>query len=149
MKKYLLIVLCFLILTGCNKKESSIEEDDLNINDTNEEIIVDTYVDDNPIKVGLYKDGKLLNEYNTTLVDGTDIAVFDVYFTNEENVDSTNTKYNFKKYYSMYEDIDNYKIGFFVSFDTVDNHYEQQWMSLMMRQFYHQLNYVWLVEQVI
>ena len=72
MKKLILIILCLFLTIGCNKK------DDI-VNDNNEENkqevtkVEDTYIDDNPIKVGLYMDGKLINEYNTTIVDGEDI----------------------------------------------------------------------------
>ena len=65
MKKLILIILCLFLTIGCNKK------DDI-VNDNNEENkqevtkVEDTYIDDNPIKVGLYMDGKLINEYNTT-----------------------------------------------------------------------------------
>ena len=123
MKKLILIILCLFLTVGCTKKEdivnSNIEEDKPEVTQVEE-----PYIDNNPIKVGLYMNGKLINEYNTTLVDGTDIASFDVYFTDIEDVGSSNTKNNFNKYYQMYNDIEKYKIGYFVSFDTKDNHYE-------------------------
>ena len=124
MKKYLLIIICLFLTVGCTKREEVVNDD--NNEETKEEVIVveDKYIDDNPIKLGLYINGKLINEYNTTLVDGTDIASFDVYFTNIEDVGSNNTKNNFNKYYKMYDNIDNYKIGYFVSFETTDKHYE-------------------------
>ena len=122
MKKYLLILLCLFIATGCTKKE--------NVNKEKEDIVkeeekVETYKDDNPIKVGLYKDGKLITSYDTVFKDQQDLASFQVYFTNEETIDEGDTKTTFNKYYNEYQNIDNYKIGYEVSFDANDKHYDK------------------------
>jgi len=119
MKKYLLLIIIVLLITGCTfNKENDIKEV------SNEPDItpkpVDTYKDDNPIEVGLYMNGKLVHEYETKIVDEEDIASFDVYFTNEEDVGSSSTKKNFNKYYNNYENIDKYKIGYYISFETAD-----------------------------
>ena len=124
MKKGLLIILCIFLLVGCtNQKEEN--KVDIIENTTVIDEPVETYKDDNPIKVGLYIDGKLLNELNKEFIDSQDLAVFDVYFTDEENVGTGSTKYLFNKYYNNYENIDNYKIGFEVSFDADNKHYEK------------------------
>ena len=118
-------MIVLLLLTGCSLNKS--KEDDNNIN-LEPDIIEDTndvYEDDNPIKVGLYNNGKLVTEYRTKFVNGRDIGSFDIYFTDIQDVGSTNTKYNFKKYYNNYNDIDNYKIGFYISFEANNEHYEK------------------------
>ena len=124
MKKYIVLLLMAFLLTGCGKK---VENTIIEVDDQEDEPqkVVETYVDDNPIKVGLYMNGKKVSEYTNRFMDDKDIASFDVYFTDLDDVGSSNTKSNFKKYYNNYENIDNYKIGFFVSFDTKDKHYEK------------------------
>ena len=108
MKKYLLILLCLFILTGCKKEEPVPVEP---TNKEEEPVVIepeeDKYEDDNPIKVGLYLNGKLMTEYNKRLTNGEDIASFDVYFTNEPDVGGSNTKANFNKYYNNYQNISN------------------------------------------
>ena len=119
LKYSLLIGLCF-ILIGCQDKEVD-----------NKEVVSPTptiepsptpipYIDTNPVKVGLYQDGKLVKELSATIRDDLDIASFDVYFTNEENVYSSNTKSNFKKYSQEYTDSNKYKIGFYIKFMVGD-----------------------------
>ena len=118
MKKIFLILMIF-VLCSCNSKV----DEPISVDDKEEEIIVPTvpeYVDDNPITVGLYQDGKLVKDVSAPIVNDLDIGSFDVYFTNLENVGSTNTKANFKKYYNTYENIDKYKIGFYISFNVGD-----------------------------
>ena len=100
MKKLILIILCLFLTIGCTKKEDDVNS---NIEEDKPEVpqVEDTYIDNNPIKVGLYMNGKLINEYNTKIVDGEDIASFDVYFTDIEDAGSSNTKNNFNKYYQI------------------------------------------------
>ena len=126
MKKYIVIVLCLFLLVGCSKKEEIVND---NIEEKGEETITeepkDEYIDDNPIKVGLYMNGKLMNEYNKSFIANADIASFDVYFTNETDVGSSNTKNNFNKYYQNYSGIEKYKIGYYVSFEADGKKHEK------------------------
>ena len=126
MKKYLLLIwICFFIIGCSNTKEKRLEEKKVinNIEEEKKEVELPKepeYKDENPVIVGLYQNKKLIDTLNTTIKDGTDIASFDVYFTNDKEVSSTNTKVNFNKYASNYEDVNKYKIGFQISF-SVDN----------------------------
>ena len=122
MKKYLVLLILLFIITGCANEEKEVVEEPKTEPTT---IPVPAYTDDNPIKVGLYIKGKLISEYTTSYANDKDIVSMDVYFTDENDVGSSNTKYNFKKYYNNYEDIDKYKIGFYVSFETGDKHNEK------------------------
>ncbi len=130
------------MVCGCAKKE---EEVVIPNQEPVEDIEpVDTYEDDNPITVGLYMDGKLLTEYNTKIIDGVDIGVFDIYFTNESDVGNNSTKYNFNRFYSNYQDIDDYKIGFYISFDAIDGKKETTVLGPQnMYDLYYIYNYLY------
>ena len=127
MRKFLLLILMLFLVTGCTFSE------DKKMNDTtddNKEETTDVlppepiYVDENPVVVGLYQNGKLVRNISATFYDNIDIDSFDVYFTNDENVGDTNTKRNFNKYASNYDNVSQYKIGFYVSFDVADKKME-------------------------
>ena len=125
MKKYLLLLLIPLLI-GCQKEEIKEEqkekvEEPTHIVQEEEE---DKYVDTNPIKVGLYKDGKLIKEINNKFQDGKDIAILDIVYSNDEKLISTNIKKNWNKYYNQYENIKEYKTGFYFSFETNEKKYE-------------------------
>ncbi len=124
MKKYILVFLVLLLLCSCAKKNDEISKE-IEKEPTSTTAVVPKYIDDNPIKVGLYMNGKLVNEYTTKYANDKDIVSLDVYFTNDSDVGGTNTKNNFKKYYGNYQDIDNYKIGFFVSFEANGEYHEK------------------------
>ena len=128
MKKIIYILLITLIITACENK-NAITETPINTTSNEEEITKqpdeEPYKDENPIKVGLYSNKKLIKEYNNLFKDDKDIANFDVYFTNQEQVDSTDTAFNFKKYYEQYDNIEDYKIGFYISFKDQEKTYEK------------------------
>lgn len=120
MKKIFWVLTLFMLLTGCGNDNSYL------YNDIKIDMIdMDSYVDDNPIKVSLYQGNRKITNYSTTLGNFKDIGVFNVYYTDSDILDSSAVKYNFKKYYQKYSGIDNYKIGFFISFDVGDEHFEK------------------------
>lgn len=125
MKKVLLIILLILSLTSCkDNKTKEIEIPEIN------DKIVESYIDTNPIKIGIYKNNKLLKDYKTETTNNLqDIGVFNIYFTDKEYLDSTWIKYNFNKYYNEYKDISNYKIGFYVSFEADGKKIEKNILS--------------------
>ena len=118
MKKYLLLLLIPLLI-GCQKEEIKEEqkekvEEPTHIVQEEEE---DKYVDTNPIKVGLYKDGKLIKEIKhnkkeyialqgdtsgkyLTYVDSKNLYIYNI--KNNKVVGSISTKDNYSKnlYYS-------------------------------------------------
>lgn len=120
MKKIGLFIFILFLITGCGKEKL----DDIEIPEINDDKVT-TYVDDNPIKVGLYKDEKLVSKYENIFRNDVDIANFDVYFTNEDNVYSSYTKSNWYKYYNLYENIDEYKVGFYITFKDEEKTYEK------------------------
>ncbi len=108
------------MMVGCAKEDQEEIEriSDLINNPTPEVTEEPKYVDTNPIKVGIYKDYKLVHEYNTKFKDQTDIAIFNIIFSDEEKIaKNKDFKNTWKKYFNQYEDIDEYKIGFEIDVD--------------------------------
>ena len=72
MKKIILYITIISILTGCNTNKNN----NLNINEISnitqeqsnnkidDEEIIDTYIDKNPVKVALYENNKIVKNYN-------------------------------------------------------------------------------------
>lgn len=117
MKKFLLILI-LLFSFGCKKEEPIIIENKEEKKEEEQVIQEPVYVDTNPIKVGLYKNDKLVHEYKSKFKDKMDIATFNIVFTNVENLGSTNIKTNWTKYYNQYENISEYKIGFLIEMEA-------------------------------
>lgn len=124
MKKIILILTILFIITGCQNQ--SVNKDNNQINETNSDEITNIeetkedniYIDDNPIKIALYENNNIVKSYNTTLSNFKDIAVFDIYYTDIEKVSESNTKDNYLKYYNEYQSIENYKTGFYFTFEA-------------------------------
>jgi len=128
-KKIILFISIFFILTGCSLSNDIIKEE-VNNQDISNEIDTgileeDSYVDNNPITVSLYDDYNKLSSYSTTLSNFKDIGVFNIYFTDVDKLESSDTKSNYLKYYSEYENIDDYKTGFYISFEVGDKKIEK------------------------
>ena len=112
--KYIKVVLVItiLLITGCNKKE---KEPVKEIEDVQEEVI-DNYVDNNPIILGIYEnDYSLVKDYYTTKIGDKDLF-FTTYYTNDDALIGGRTKYKWYEYYNKYDNIENYKIGYNISF---------------------------------
>ena len=93
------------------------------------------YIDNNPIKLGLYKyygrvkERELIKEYNATWQYHQDISSFEVYYTNEEFITNSRLKETFDNYKNNYVNIDNYKIGYQINFLTNDKEYNKPILS--------------------
>lgn len=112
--KKILFILTIILLTGCtNTKETPYKE--INIDNT---IKIDEYIDNNPVEIGIYENTNLVKNYKTTLSNFKDIAVFNIYYTNKEKLDSSNIKYNYQKYLNNYENISNHKNGFYIKYEA-------------------------------
>ena len=144
MKKIILFITIFLILTGCeDRNDNSFKE--INLDET---IKTNTYVDNNPIKVALYEDDHIIKSYHTTLKNLKDIAVFNVYYTNKEKLDSTNIKYNYQKYYKEYDNIDNYKTGFYISFEAEGKKLEKLVLDPTSEYIFSPYLYIYLYDDI-
>ena len=90
MKKILIIGLC-LILCGCGSKQVKEKETKKEVKEVEK---VDSYQDNNNTVIGLYleKGGslELVKDYSTNIVSGKDIEVYQIYFSNEENISLSN-----------------------------------------------------------
>ena len=130
MKKMMTFLLFATCLTGCNVKElEDVNSDNSVVDNSVEEIIEEKepeYVDDNPIKVGLYiytNNRRLLaHTYESYWNLYTDVNGFTAYFSNEEEISNGRLQNVWKSLYQNYSNIDNYKIGYHLEFDTIDGH---------------------------
>ena len=100
-----------VILTGC------VNEETIEIKENKEEIKEEEkYIDDNPINIGIYEnDINLIKEINIKKESRKEV-ILSFYYTNEDNLGNRRQKENWGKFYSLYNDIDDYKIGFNFSF---------------------------------
>lgn len=124
MKKIVLLLL-IILLSGCSFKTENIKNQDNKVDDKTVE--EEKYVDDNPIKIGLFLSNnnytnkeKLEDTYYTDFTSGKDIGSFEVFLTEDKIIDGTTFKNTWNKYYDMYENIENYKVGFNIKFILKD-----------------------------
>ena len=120
--KIILVIIVLLILTGCKKQEEKI----INKKDNVEDVVEpEKYIDDNPITIGIYEDDiKLVKEYKLLRQSNNEV-IFSFYYTNEENLGSRRQKENWNRFFSQYNNIDKYKIGFNFSFYDGDKKIEK------------------------
>ena len=121
MKKIIIYICLISLLSGCQKNNPNNEIHNAEINQDNiieNNTKVEQYIDNNSVKVALYEGKSKITSYSTTLANFKDIAVFDIYYTDIDKLDSSNTKSNYQKYYQEYENIDNHKTGFYISFEA-------------------------------
>lgn len=78
------------------------------------------YVDNNPIKIGLYINSssgkKLITEYTSSWVAEEIMGMFYAIPTNEAIIKGTNFKTLWEKHWNEYTDIQNYRIGYNIKF---------------------------------
>ena len=123
------LILITFLTCGCtlfNKKEEKVELKEI---DTNKEEKVEStpeYVDDNVIKVAFYnKNGyqlSLAHDYSAPVNIKKDITTFQVFFSNDEQVQFSNMKFG-EYYYNTFNELNSekkYKVGFNLSYDLVD-----------------------------
>ena len=123
MKKVLLIILGLLFVCGCNEEELLI--DSYKDIDLVSEAVTPIYVDDNHTPISFYKleDNTLtkIHTINTNLVIEDDIGVFQIYPSNLEVVNlSESFGQSFYNEWMKYNSNNNLKIGFNVKY-TLDN----------------------------
>ena len=128
LKNKLIIICIILILVGCSSTKINNQKNTSKEITTEEEkeIIEEKYIDNNPIKLGIYMyynsytDRKKLTEYTTDWILNVDLCSLEIFYTNEDNIPGDKIKNLWTKYKNQYENIDNYKIGFNIDFDTKD-----------------------------
>lgn len=136
MKKKILFLSLILLLVGCSKEktQNNIIEDETINTKSEENSQVETYIDNNPIKLGIYMyynsntNRKQLTEYTTSWNLNVDLCSLEIYYTNESEIPGTNQKILWNDYYNNYENIDSYKIGYYLEFETTDKGKIQQYI---------------------
>ena len=120
-KRIILIIVCLLLFSGCNNKKEVrvkakkiIDKEIVNNEDNNK------YVDNNPIKLSLYVDKNKVSEYNSPMTIYKDIVSLECYYTEDNRIIDGKFKDVFNKYYSNYQNIDEYRIGYYIKFNTTD-----------------------------
>ena len=135
MKKIALTIITFLIITLSllginyflnNQKQQNdnpkIKQENVNNSDIEPE--TGEYIDNNPIKLGLYKyygrnkERELIKEYTSNWQYHQDISSFEVYYTNEDLITGNNQIETFDLYRMNHENTEEYKIGYQINFLT-------------------------------
>lgn len=126
MKKILLSILCILLITGCTKKVEEPVKKEIDKPTIIEEPIVEEpkYVDDNPIKLSFYLDEGAnwhkQNEYYSPMTAYQDIEWFNIFLSQDDYIPITSIKNDWSIAASKYENVNNYRIGYELSFKTKD-----------------------------
>ena len=112
-------------MTGCkNKGNNKIRNID-KIEAIDNKSYSDDYNDTNPIKVGLYYNYKLVKETSFTKANFKEVGTYNAFYTDKDKVESDSVKNNWYRYYKKYDNIKDYKTGFYVSFEVDGKKYEQ------------------------
>lgn len=136
MKKVILFFFLAVILTfncSCSKSDdtnsnntskSTTKENTDNNTTKDSETKTSTYVDDNPIKVGLYIDlngvTTLVDTYSSVWYELTDLIVFSTFYTQDKYLPAASVADTFDTYKNKYSNIDNYRIGYNLKYTTSD-----------------------------
>lgn len=113
------------LTSSCSNNNIDVEDtkQDVTKEEVTEEPVVeeeDAYVDDNPITVGLYINlngtTTLVDHYDSTWKLYTDLVVLSSFYTQTKYLASNGVAGTFDTYKSNYNDIDNYRIGYYVKF---------------------------------
>ena len=123
MNKRLLLLLVVLLVTGCSFINKENHSKTKKIQEKPVPDYVDPYIDENPIKIGLYwsQSGTrtLMTSYDSPCTQYQDIISFEVYYTNEPTLIGKQPDL-FNQYYQTYQGIESYKIGYHILFDIGD-----------------------------
>lgn len=162
MKKILLFIIFILIIFLCSfglnyyfknnqsTQDGAIKQDNVK----NDDIIPESneYIDNNPITVGLYKyygrgkDRILIKDYITNWSYHNDISSFEVYYTNIYSISGNNQKDVFDDYKNIYNNIDNYHIGYIINFLTKDEEINKTIISPKDTEYFYKYLEVYLYD---
>lgn len=119
-KKIILGLVVVTVLTGCSLFEETKPKKEMK-QEKQVQDYVEPYVDDNPIEVGLYVNNEgsrtLVTDYSYDIDSSKDLVSLEVYYSRDETM-SGSQKILWNNYYQNYQDIDKYKIGYYVSFEV-------------------------------
>ena len=129
MKKIIIALIIILQLCACTEKNNTNNTNNTNNKPNKKTNIIkeekqNEYIDNNPIKLGLYLyNGPQSNRTKQKILEtnwilNVDLCSLEVYFTEEDEIPGTNQKKLFNNYLSNYQNINNYKIGYKIEFQT-------------------------------
>ena len=117
MKKILLILICLLLISGCEKNNKKIDVSSKK-QEKVKEVVKDTYKDLNNTPISIYQLNNntltKLHEFNDTFVPEKDINSFQIYPSNEEII-TLNESFG-KSFYNEWSKYNNIKLGFNIQF---------------------------------
>lgn len=117
MKKILLMLCIIILATGCIN-ENTVEK----VEEPVKEEIVEPeevkYIDENKMPISFYYNGNKQAEYSTTITEGVDIGVFQIYPSSEEKITYTNYGDSFYSEWMKYNNGN--KIGYNLTY-TLEN----------------------------
>lgn len=120
-KNLIFSLIIVFILTSCSFSANDEQMKTKKIQEPTVDDYVDPYIDENPISLGLYLNEfgnkSLITTYDSPLTQYTDIVSLEVYYTNEKSF-SGNQKELWNTCYQNYQEIDTYKIGYHIHFET-------------------------------
>ena len=150
-KIQVILLLGFLILTGCNSKKEEIKKEKKEIKPQEQEEVKkeeEKYVDDNPITIGLYEDySTLVKDYYTDKTSLKDLF-FSAFYTNDESIVQGYVKNRFLNYMNNYENVNDYKIGYTISFYVGDEYISKTITEITDEYVFNPYFYVYLYDDV-
>lgn len=135
MKKLILGMTILAFASGCEFNKNN-NDTEVTTTTTTTQVVIEEpkepeYIDDNPVKLGIYSFNEnkskryLVNEYINVWKYHTDINTFNVFFTQDEEIDTTRVPVCFDKYSASYENVESYKIGFQIQFSVGEKEYNK------------------------
>ena len=124
--KIIILILITFSLCSCKKYEiSTVTNDNNTFQESSINNEVEQYIDDNPLNISLYLENslgfeRLNNEIELSWFPKNDIIVLCTFYSNDEFIKLDFYQNIWKNYASNIENINNYKIGWEISFDTYD-----------------------------
>lgn len=149
MKKLVLIMIPFLLLYGCEKKEINIKEETKP--KVQKEEIKPDYIDNNNTPIGIYKLSnntlKKLTTINRQTIIEEDLGIFQIYPSNEDTI-NLNTSFadSYYEHWQEYKSNTNLKVGFNLKFHInsgEDISYNILYPSDCMNKWEYLMNYLY------
>ena len=161
MKKILICLVIFIMISGCSfkkeeKKETPHEiQEEIPVVDSNKPSEIEKYTDSNPLKIALYQKGngiyKKQEIFKSKLESFKDIGLFSVIFDDKDQVTGSSINSLYHAYSNNYEDISKYKIGYQISFTLEDGKEFKETILKPLNVFKYPFSdylYIWLYDDI-
>ena len=157
-KKILILLIAILLITGCAKKEEETPKTPEVIPPVVEEEEIPEeppYVDNNPIKLSVYLDEGYnwhkQTEYYSPMNAYQDIEWFNIFLSEEEYIPISTIKNNWNDSANKYENVNDYRIGYEISFVTKDGKEFSETITRPLDVFEYSFSdyvYIWVYDDV-